>query len=376
MLRSKIYAQLSNLINAERWRDRVLRIVILGGGYGGLRVAHRLLERDLPDNTSITLIDRSSFHYSKTEFHSVAAGTKPIAEVRTAFPEHDSLKVKDGEVAGISLERKMVELLEDEPIPYDSLVIALGCEDNFRDIEGAEDNTLSIQSAVKTLQTLVKLTRIKPYSSVGIIGAGLTGVEMAAEVRESRPDLNITVYQHSDKILGGFSRHLQNYVLDWFASHDIEVSFNSQVQKIEHGGLYNRDKELPCEAILWGAGVRPNKIVRALDVEKADNGRVILDNFHQIPNYPGVFVNGDCANLPHPPSAQLAEQQGDQIAQVLSAYLQGETPEPLDEIQLRGTLGSLGARDGFGVAMGLDITGIIARVMKSAVLGLSHLSLG
>lgn len=345
-------------------------IVILGGGYGGNRVVHRLLEKNLPMDTRVTLIDRFPFHYLKTEFHAVAAGTKPIAEVRKTFPEDDRLTFKSGKVVGISLDEKLVNLKDDEPIPYDYLVIALGCEDNYRGTEGAEANTISIQSVAKTLQTLSVLNWIKRYSNVRIIGAGLTSVELAAELRESRPDLNITIYQHNDRILSAFPEKIQEYVLDWFARHNVQVSFNAKIHKIEPNVLYNGDDVLTSEAIVWGAGIRPNKFVRALNVEKSHDGRVIIDSFHQVPNYPGVFVSGDCAHLPFSPSAQLAEHQGDQIANVLYDYLKDKNAKPLKEIKLRGTLGSLGAKDGFGIAMGMNMTGSPARIMKSAVLGM------
>lgn len=347
-------------------------VVILGGGYGGNRVVHRLLEQRLPPDTKITLIDRFPFHYLKTEFHAVAAGTKPIADVRIPFPEDERLAFKSGKVVGISLDEKLVHLKNDESMAYDYLVIALGCEDNYRGIDGAKENTISIQSVAKTLHTLSILNWIKRYSHVRIIGAGLTSVELVSELRESRPDVNITVYQRSEEVLGAFPEKIQEYVLDWFERHDIRVSFNARIHKIEPNVLHNGDDELPSEAIVWGAGVQPNKYVQALDVEKAHDGRLIVDDFHQIPGYPGTFVSGDCANLPFAPSAQLAEHQGDQIAEVLGRYLRDESlsRRSLKEIKLRGTLGSLGAKDGFGVAMGMHITGTPARIMKSAVLGM------
>lgn len=345
-------------------------IVILGGGYGGNRVINRLLAEFIPSTTKITLIDRFQFHYLKTEFHTIAAGTKPIAELRKGFPEDEMLTFKSGKVVGVSLDEKLVHLKEDESIAYDYLVIALGCEDNYHHITGAEANTMSIQSVAKTLNTLSTLNWIKRYSHVRIIGAGLTSVELASELRQSRPDLNITLYQHNDKILGTFPAALQKYVLKWFDKYDINVSFQTKINKIEPNVLYNGQVALASEAIVWGAGVQPSKYVQALNVAKAYDGRIVIDDFHQIPDYPGVFVSGDCASLPFAPSAQLAEHQGDQIAHVIYSYLTDQNPKPLRDIKLHGTLGSLGAKDGFGIAMGMHVTGSPARIMKSAVLGM------
>ena len=120
---------------------------------------------------------------------------------------------------------------------------------------------------------------------------------------------------------------------------------------------------------MWTAGIQPNKVVRDLDVEKDHKGRVVLTKYHNMPNDEHVYILGDCASLPHAPSAQLAEGQGEQIVQVLIQRWKGEAlPDELPAIKLKGILGSLGKKHGFGLVAESPITGRVARLLKSGIL--------
>ena len=120
-----------------------------------------------------------------------------------------------------------------------------------------------------------------------------------------------------------------------------------------------------------------HKLVRELDIEKDGSGRAILTPHHNIPGNEHVYVVGDCASLPYAPSAQLAEGQGEQIAQVLQARWKGEPlPAELPEIKLKGVLGSLGKKQGFGLVNDRALTGRVARLLKSGVLWLYKINNG
>ena len=127
-------------------------LVILGGGYGGMRMLQRLLPNQLPENVSITLIDRNPYHCLKTEYYALAAGTIPDQHIRVAFPEHPRLKNVYGEVLSIDMENKQVIIENQDPVVYDDLVIGLGCEDKYHNIPGADTHTYSIQTIDKSRQ--------------------------------------------------------------------------------------------------------------------------------------------------------------------------------------------------------------------------------
>src|SRR4051794_37435597 len=104
-------------------------LVILGAGYGGMRILARLLPNQLPNDVSITLIDRLPYHCLKTEYYALASGIVSDRDVRVPFPEHPKLTVIYGEIEKISLEENKVYILNGEPVSFDDLIIGLGSED-------------------------------------------------------------------------------------------------------------------------------------------------------------------------------------------------------------------------------------------------------
>ena len=346
------------------------KLVLLGGGYGGMRILHRLLSANMPDDLEIILVDRQPFHCMKTEFYALAAGTTSEHHIRVPFPEHPRLSLVFGEIVNIDLDNQQVKLKNDETIEYDDLVIGLGCEDNYHHVPGADQYTLSIQTIDAVRKTYQTLSSIPANGTVAIVGAGLSGVEVASELHESRPDLTIKIFDRGKLILSTFSDRLSTYVQNWFIERGVEVINRSNITKVKENVLYNHDEPITVDAIVWTAGIQANRLVRELDVEKDGSGRVILTPHHHLPGNPNVYVVGDCACLPHAPSAQLAEEQGDQIATVLFSHWKGEKLPDLPPIKLKGVLGSLGTKHGFGVMGNTALTGRVARLLKSGVLWL------
>lgn len=349
--------------------------VILGGGYGGVTVANHLIKGNLPSDVTITLVDRMPFQSMKTEYYALAAGTASDYELRVGFPEHPQLEIKYAEVSSVDLENRQVIFAADDPLSYDQLVIALGCTDKFHGIPGAPENASTIQSFSAVRETYCKLNDSKPYSHVHIVGGGLSGVEVAAELRESRPDLNITILDRGSRVLSAFPETLSQYVTKWFHDHGVETRSHIGITSLEPGLIHNGSEEILSDVTIWTAGIQPVELVQRLKVAKDKSGRVILNEYHQIPEYPEVFVCGDCASLPFAPSAQAAEGQGEQIAAVALANWRGDVPK-LSSIKLKGTLGSLGKKAGFGLMGKRSVTGRVPRILKSGVLWKSKRHLG
>jgi NADH dehydrogenase len=351
------------------------KIVILGGGYGGLTVATELLQERLPDDTSVTLVDRMPFQGLKTEYYALAAGTVSDLALRVAFPIDPRLILKFGEVTAVDLERKCVYMAGSEPLFYDFLVIALGCVDKYHGIPGAQEFSNSIQTFSSSRITYQQVNDVKPYGQVTIVGGGLSGVEVAAELRESRADLNIRVLDRGPSILSAFPGKAQDYVRSWFIEHDVEMQGNVSLTRLDRGVLYDQGKEIETDATVWTAGIQPSSIVQAIHREKDNIGRLLLTEHYHLPDDPNVFVVGDCASLPFAPSGQAAEAQGKQVAEVIHAALRGETPN-LKQIKLKGVLGSLGKKAGFGVMGRRTLMGRVPRLLKSGVLWMSKVHLG
>ncbi len=345
-------------------------LVILGGGYGGMKIISLLLDK-LPKEVMITLIDRMPNHCLKTKFYALAVGTIKPQQIQLPFPEHPQLKFKQGEVSHIDLNKNEVHLENGEVISYHDLVIGLGHEDNFRDVPGAEEYAYSIQTMEKAKKTNEALNRLPAGSKISIVGAGLTGVELASELNEKRPDLRISIYDRNPNILPSFPSRLSTYVENWFDNHGIDININANITRIEKNTIFNHEVPEQTDMIIWTAGIQPSKVVRKLDVEKDRYGRIILTQYHNIPGYEHVYVVGDCASLPHSPSAQLAEGQGEQIAQVILSRWKNELlPEEMPVIKLKGVLGALGRKSGFGLFEGRPVTGRVVRLLKSGILWL------
>ncbi|WP_142828950.1 NAD(P)/FAD-dependent oxidoreductase [Planococcus soli] len=345
------------------------KLVLLGGGYGNMRILLRLLPANLPQDTEIILIDRTPFHSMKTEFYALAAGTESDHEVRVPFPEHERLKVVNGEILEIGLQEKCIFMENGDRIAYDDLVIGLGCEDKYHSVPGADEFTYSIQTIGKSRATYQALLGLPAGAVVGVVGAGLSGIELASELRESRKDLNIKLFDRSPRILRDFPERLSNFVRKWFENNNVDVVSNSNITQVEPKMLHNHEETIPVDAVVWTAGIQPVKPVRDLGLESDLSGRVVINQYHQLPNDEHVYVVGDCAALPMAPSAQLAEEQAEQIVKVLKATWKGEElPETMPEIKLKGFLGSLGKKQGFAYLADRTVTGRIARLMKSGVL--------
>ncbi|MBD7985598.1 NAD(P)/FAD-dependent oxidoreductase [Sporosarcina sp. Sa2YVA2] len=344
------------------------KLVLLGAGYGNMRILLRLLNKELPADLDITLIDRTPFHSLKTEFYALAAGTSPDSDIRVALPKHEKLTVIEAEILEIDLEDKAVLLGNGDAVRYDELVIGLGCEDNYHEVPGAAEYTDSIQTIGKSRNTYKKLQGLGGGATVGIVGAGLSGIELASELRESRPDLKIKLFDRGPRIMKDFPERLSNFVKGWFDKHEVEVISNSNITEVGEKVLYNHEEKIPVDVVVWTAGIQPVKSVLDLEVEK-DRGRVILNQYHQIPNFEEVYVVGDIAALPHAPSAQLAEEQAEQIVKVLRLVWNNEAlPAEMPEIKLKGFMGSLGKKQGFAYLADRTVTGRIARLLKSGVL--------
>ncbi|MGM9966045.1 NAD(P)/FAD-dependent oxidoreductase [uncultured Rummeliibacillus sp.] len=344
------------------------RLVLLGGGYGNMRILLRLLPNNFPEDVQITLVDRAPFHSLKTEFYALAAGTTPEKDIRVKFPENNRLSAVYGEIERIDLENKIVLLEDGKKVEYDDLVIGLGCEDNYHNVPGAAEYTYSIQTMAKSRITYNALAGLPSGSTVAIVGAGLSGIELASELRESRADLKIKLFDRGPRILKDFPERLSKYVKKWFDSHDVEVIAKSNITKVEDKILYNHEEKIEVDAVVWTAGIQPVKVARDTGLE-LNRGRIEVTQYMNVPSDESVYVVGDCAASQFGPSAQLAEEQAEHIVKVLKLRWSNQPlPEKMPEIKLKGFMGALGKKQGFVYLADTTVTGRIARLMKSGLL--------
>ena len=165
--------------------------------------------------------------------------------------------------------------------------LALGCTDNYHGIDGAELYSNSIQTLSASRKTYIALNDVKPYGQVTIVGGGLSGVEVAAELRESRPDLNIRIIDRGPSILSAFPGKLQEYVSSWFIEHEVEM--RGHISLVQAGRRRpSRQQQLESDlsdVTVWTAGIQPVELVQRMNLPKDNQGRLIINEYHQLPDY-------------------------------------------------------------------------------------------
>src|SRR5699024_6036127 len=162
----------------------------------------------------------------------------------------------------------------------------------------AKEYTESVQSFSKARYAGLAVGNAKPYGKISVVGAGLSGIEAASEMRESRPDLNIRLLDRGGSVLKAFDPKIQAHVADWF----------------EKDGVCNNGICYVNDVTIWTAGVQPHKLVRNLPLETDKYDKVLVNDFYQTKTHKNIYVIGDNASSEYSPSAQLAGQQGEQLA--------------------------------------------------------------
>lgn len=348
------------------------KLVILGGGYGGINIAANILHHNFPEEVEITLVDRNPYHALKTEFYATAAGTKANTEVRLNFPDDDRIHYVYKNVDKVDTESKHIVFKDGaNPLAYDYLVVGLGAVDTYRNVPGAKEHSHSVQTMTHAVNTGAAVANTKAHGTIIIVGAGLSGIEVAAEIRVSRPDLNIKLMDRNEAVLRPFDMKIREYVEAWLAKNDVDVVHHCGIEEVLPDGVISHGEKFLSDVTIWTAGVIPNRVVRELPYEKDKQGKIIVNKLFQVPEDNHVYIVGDCASSDYSPSAQLARVQGQQIAEILLEVLHDRKPKVPKPIKLKGTLGSLGRSDGFGNMMDKPMTGWLPRVAKSGVLWLN-----
>ena len=346
---------------------KVKKIVILGGGYGGMMCISDLLKGHTKEPFQIILVDRMPHHTLKTEFFALAAGSVTEKHINVQFPNHPKLQLVQGEVENIDTEKKQVVVHSHEPISYDYLVVGLGCEDNYHGLEGAKEHTVSVQTPWKALEALEKVKQLQKPANIIVIGGGLTGVELASELQEHYPKHNVHILEHGKTILAPFSPRIQNHAKKWFAKKGVNITNEVHSEKIEEGKVhYNGGQTITGKLIFWAGGIQASHIVTESGFP-LERGKVVIDENTRVKGYEDVFVIGDCALAKLPASAQLAEQHGVIAGKTIRALLNGETPSKGKQPRSKGMMGSLGKYNGFGSVFGISLTGFVPRVIKYGI---------
>ena len=387
------------------------KIVILGSGFAAVECAKKL-ENEFGNDPEIELvmIGEDNFLLFTPMLPQVASGM--IETRHIVFPIRTickKTKFYEGRIKNVDPYGKLVTLWgtgdkRSISIHYDFLIVALGSETNFFGMADVEKNAYTM----KTLNDAVMLrNRIidmleqaenetnpilrKSFLNFVVVGGGFAGIETAGELMDllldvrkyypsiQKDDLKVIVLEAMGEILPGFNKKLARFAKQKLKERGIDIQLKKAVTSFDGNEVTIKTlDETPKDSIdqseinsiitktlIWTAGITPvNTIKRSMF--KTEKGKIVINNFLEVPKFPGVFAIGDCAlfvdpitNRPFPPTAQIAEAQAKMAAKNLISLIKNSEKEKF-VYHSKGQLAIIGKRTGIATFLGMNISGFLA----------------
>lgn len=388
------------------------RIVIVGGGAGGLELATRLGQRlGRTKKARITLVDANLTHIWKPLLHEVAAGTINSFEDELNYFAHGAkhhFEFQLGRMERLDRAGKRIQLApltdargeviaEGREVSYDTLVLAIGSTANDFGTAGAHDHCVFLDSRGQAdrfhrlfLNMYLKahaesgLTNASPELNIAIVGAGATGVELAAELHHASHEfvkygldeihpthVNISLIEAADRILPALPENVSRAAHAQLERLGIKVYVRQKITKICERGLQAESGLfIPASLKVWSAGIKAPDFLREIDgLESNRSNQLVVTPTLQTTRDEHIFAIGDCAHCllpdqsrPVPPRAQSAHQMASHLVEALSARLSNKTL-PTFRYTDHGSLISLSTSNTVGHVSSVSLQGRIARLM-------------
>lgn len=337
------------------------RIVIVGGGFGGLAAAKAL--KNTP--AQVILIDRANHHLFQPLLYQVATAALTPSQIatpiRSIFRKQKNVTVILGEVTGVDKERKCVFASDADrervPVAYDYLILATGATHSYfghNEFEEFAPGLKSLADAVSARNRILQAFeqaeaeddpgRYRDLLTFILVGAGPTGVEMASALailvrttlksdfrRIDPTSARIVLVDMAPRVLPPFSEDLSEAAKRRLEDLGVEVRLGHSVDQIDDDGIVVAGERIASKTVIWTAGVAPSPAGKWLKVETDRAGRVRVQKDVTVPGHPEIFVVGDTASFeedgkPLPGVAQVAMQQGHYAGKVIHSRLTGNTP--------------------------------------------------
>ncbi|WP_191625857.1 NAD(P)/FAD-dependent oxidoreductase [Pandoraea sputorum] len=418
------------------------RIVVVGGGAGGLELVTRLGDKyGRGKDVQITLVDRSLSHIWKPLLHEVAAGVMDTATHQLSYVAQANwhhFEFATGEMIGLDRAAKTIrlaavpasddegegDLLPERTLPYDTLVLAIGSTTNFFGVPGAREHTIALDTVEQAERFRRRLMAAcvraqsaaeasapaaatgtpsggallspsgaqRPKVNLVIVGAGATGVELSAELRNTaevlrsyglkldpRKDVRITIIESSPRILKALPERVSGAVAGLLAKLDVDILCGDSVAEVRANEVtLTSGKVLRADITVWSAGITAPPVLGTLGLDVNRLNQIEVLPTLQSKTDPDIFAFGDCASCEWPehgfvpPRAQAAHQQASFLVKAIEARLKGQSL-PTFTYRDFGSLVSLGKFSAVGNLMGgliggsMFIEGLFARVMYTSL---------
>ncbi|MBX3299721.1 MAG: NAD(P)/FAD-dependent oxidoreductase [Acidobacteria bacterium] len=370
------------------------RVVIIGGGFGGLEAARSLGGKAV----DVTLIDRKNHHVFQPLLYQVATAVLSPGEIaqpiRRILHRYRNIEVILGEAVAVRADHGVVELSDGAEVPFDRLIVAAGARHSYfgndgwstfapglKTIEDALEIRRRVLLAFELAERDAYLTGKKPDLAFVVVGGGPTGVEMAGAIADIARqvlanDFNaidtrkarVILLEGSDRVLGTFAGDLSDSAKEQLEELGVEVRLNSYVKDVESGRVRVGDDWIGCDVLVWATGVAASTLGSKLGVETDRAGRVIVEPDLSIPGHPNIFVIGDMAHFeqpngePVPGVSPAAMQMGRHAARNIIADLNGRERQPF-VYRDKGSMATIGRSRAIAQSGRLKFSGFIAWLM-------------
>ncbi len=369
------------------------RLVIIGGGFGGIEIAKKLKNQPL----QIVMLDKHNYHCFQPLLYQVATGGLEPGSI--AYPLRKFMQdIPNGifrlaEVRNIDAVNQKIHT-DIGDLNYDYLVIATGSTTNFfkfsKEVSGKMMQMKDIPQALNLRSFILEnfeealLTydesKKEELINISIVGGGPTGVELAGALGEMRknilpkdyPEIDFTkmqihLFESGDRLLGAMHPENSAKVLKYVKDFGVEVWLNTMVTDFDGDVLTTADgKKVKCETLIWTAGVKGNPVEGFAPETIAGGNRISVDEYCKIKGYANIYAIGDVASMVqekypkgHPMVAPVAIQQGELVADNILAQLKGKAPKPFVYFD-KGSMATVGRNKAVMEAKGIKMGGFIA----------------
>lgn len=337
------------------------RLVIIGGGFGGLKLARKLKSNKF----QVVLLDKNNHHIFQPLLYQVAtAGIEPSAisfPYRKIFKKREHFHIRICEAQQVYPESSLLET-SIGTLAYDYLVIATGCDTNYFGNKNMAKQTMALKNTSEALfnrnqildsfeqaQNTANEEKRKRLMTFAIVGGGATGIELAGALAEMRkfvlpqdyPDLNINemriiLIDGAPRLLSAFSEASSQEVAEYLKKRDVEIKLDLRVISYENNRLVlSDDTILETQNVFWVAGVHANSLQGFTQEAYGPGNRLKVDNFNRLLNHSNIFAIGDTALMVtidypkgHPQVVQPAIQQASNLIRNLQRMEEGLPLQP------------------------------------------------
>ena len=381
--------------------------MVIGGGYGGLRAIETLYKYE---DIAITLIDKNPYHYLQTEAYGYIAGRFDVHEVAIDLKNwcegfKDRVTFIHKEATSVNFEEKIIHL-DDNELSYDYLIIATGAKTHFFSfIKGLRENSYGVKNLQRAhnfrveFEDLIykKLRHEEGYQegelNIAVGGAGLSGVEVAAEmayvletysktIGDTAKEIHIYLIDASDTILPGMGKYSIEKTQKRLESLGVKILTGAFINSVDGSHIYFKNGEkIPYSFMIFTGGIKAAELNDSVKNEKNSINQLIASPELNIQDHEEVFAIGDCVEIKDsegnilPPTAQVAEKSAEYVAKTIRQRIDGVESQPFDA-DVQGIFIALGGKYAVGEMFKyIKVKGYIAYLLKKAITHAYYLGL-